>query len=202
MLDYYNIKSKAYEFIISLNATDIPIDPLKITLPNIYITSFQNYSKMTGVSISDLTLNNKFKDGYIIYYNNIKIILYDEEKYEPRKRFTLYHEIGHSILRHKQHNAENEAEANFFAAQLLIPDVIIKEIIKRGYKLTIKDIMSIFGVSDQCASIRDEYLKKYFDKHPNEYDDAILLLFNSFLNINYPDRRPRQESFFYNEDDI
>ena len=202
MMDYYYIKSKAYELIMTLNVTDIPINPLKITLPNIYIVSFQNYSSATGVSIKDLTLNNKFQDGYIIYHNNIKIILYDEEKYEPRKRFTLYHEIGHSILKHRQHNPENEAEANFFAAQLLIPDVIIKEIIKRGYSLTTKDIMNIFQVSDQCASIRDEYLKKYFDKHSNEYDDAILILFNDFLNINFPDRRPRQESFFYNEDYI
>ena len=85
---------------------------------------------------------------------------------------------------------------------MLVPDVIIKEIVKRGYKLTVKDIVSIFHVSDKCATIRDEYLKKYFDKHPNEYDDAILLLFNNFLDINFPDRRPRQETIFYNEDFI
>lgn len=200
MLDYYHVKSKAYELLISLNASDIPIDPFKIILPNICITSFQNYSKITGVSISDLTLNNKFRDGYIVYCNDIKIILYDEEKYEPRIRFTLCHEIGHSVLRHKHHNSDNEAEANFFASQLLIPDVIIKEIIKRGYKLTVKEIMNIFQVSDQCASIRDEYLKNYFEKHLNEYDDVVLLLFGDYLNANYPDKRPRQESFFYSED--
>lgn len=195
MLDYHYIKTQAYKLIISLNAKDIPIDPLKINLPHIYITSFQNYCKITGISILDLTLNNKLKDGYIVYCNNIKVILYDENKYEPRIRFTLYHEIGHSILKHKEHNADNEADANFFAAQLLIPDVIVKEIIKRGYKLTVKDISKIFQVSEPCASICDEYLQKYLYKHPNEYDEDVLQLFENFLDMNFPDINPCQQSF-------
>ena len=39
--------------------------------------------------------------------------------------------------------------------------------IKRGYKLTVKDISKIFQVSESCASICDEYLQKYLYNSPS-----------------------------------
>lgn len=43
-------------------------------------------------------------------------------------RFTLLHEFGHIVLKHNDQSENNEKEANFFAAQCIIPNALLKEI--------------------------------------------------------------------------
>lgn len=58
-----------------------------------------------------------FSNG--IYYN-------DSVKLDRRLRFSLMHELGHLILKHKDfQDQENEHEANFFASHFLAPRMLI-----------------------------------------------------------------------------
>lgn len=38
---------------------------------------------------------------------------------------TIMHEVGHIRLLHKKEDAENEAEANFFACYFYVPPVLV-----------------------------------------------------------------------------
>lgn len=76
------------------------------------------------------------QDCFIAYNNNFHV---------HRKRFTVAHEIGHSILGHTSLNDQefdlnsqdtNEVEANQFAAELLVPLNMLKKDVGSGIKST------------------------------------------------------------------
>jgi hypothetical protein len=99
------------------------------------------------------------KSGYAIYVN---------AKHAPvRRRFTIAHEIGHYVLhrsligdgiqddalyRSKLSSAV-EAEANRFAADLLMPWSLLNQTMAEG-KNTVADLAKAFEVSKSSMSIR------------------------------------------------
>lgn len=84
-----------------------------------------------------------------------------------RKRFTLAHELGHLVLEHvhmgqsSQHsNNAQEAEANAFASELLMPSDDLKAFMKQAYR-TVKQVTDRYQVSDQAAIIAVQNVKMY-----------------------------------------
>ena len=85
-------------------------------------------------------------DGRIVYGKRGKALITVNSKltYEPRKRFTIAHELGHFILGHNRKEVAHdnqasmdyyksgslEAEANQFASELLMPTSLFLECIK------------------------------------------------------------------------
>jgi Zn-dependent peptidase ImmA (M78 family) len=129
--------------------------------------------KILDSDVSGLLVSHKRIDGASFIFVN--------EKDSPvRRRFTISHEIGHFVLRHKFDNEnvhidrgfhaiprlssavsgvdEREVEANQFAASLLMPANFVNEIIQEvGLPLTenkISDIAKLFKVSEQAMTIR------------------------------------------------
>lgn len=101
-----------------------------------------------------------------------------EDDHEHRKRFTIAHEIGHYILHAEDilHYDKQEAypeevfyrasgslptsderEANFFAAELLMPEESVAKCIDKGMD-TVENLASFFNVSNQAMTIRLSYL--------------------------------------------
>lgn len=88
-------------------------------------------------------------------------ILYNKNHHVHRKRFTVAHEIGHHVLKHKvgdhQHNLtskdNDEVEANQFAAELLMPLELLKREISNGND-TAKFLALRFWVSNEAMSWR------------------------------------------------
>jgi len=74
-------------------------------------------------------------------------------------RFTLAHELGHLLLRHKSASSRKEYEeeqANIFAARLLAPMIIIRE----HDPSSAAELSDIFGMSASSANIRfNRYLE-------------------------------------------
>lgn len=97
--------------------------------------------------------------GYAIYVN--------ANHAEVRRRFTIAHEIGHYVLHDSligdgitddalyRSNLSNaiEAQANRFAADLLMPRPLIKHAIASGIN-TVKALAKHFEVSETAMSIR------------------------------------------------
>ncbi len=189
----------AYEIIIKQNCNTLPLDPLTFKIDNVILMSFQEYSEKTGISVDTLTRNGKLKDGYTMSKDGLSVIFYDAATYEPRQRFTRFHEIGHVVLNHNQQCEKNESEANFFAAQCILPNALLKEIKARGYTITKDLLVQTFNVSDQVALYRLDYLKDYPDLHKNEYDDIIVELFKSYLDSHFPSKRTRDNYDFLEE---
>lgn len=123
------------------------------------------------------------------------VICYDKEKPDTHKKFSLLHEFGHIVNNHSlvcDSNLYNtqEVETNYFTAQLLMPEQVINEFIRRGKTITIGFLVNTFGVSSVAAKKRIETLKKLSGYNRGEteriYDDIILWKFDDFINTIAP----------------
>lgn len=93
---------------------------------------------------------------------NLRIILVNKLEPEVRQRFTIAHEIGHILLGHKgisfrdpnyQQYTDlimraNEANANSFAAELLMPEILLRDVIDNSIKNLGFDSKSMFSDAD------------------------------------------------------
>lgn len=98
------------------------------------------------------------------------LIMYQENAAVVRQRFTVAHELAHIVLEHVtmdgssshwSHNAQ-EAEANAFANELLVPSKDLKEFVKPKNK-TLEDIKKRYWVSKDvatCAVLEHRLLNK------------------------------------------
>jgi len=143
------------------NIVDAPVDVFRIAGELGMQVEFEDLEEdVSGVMVCDK--------------NNIRVAI-NESHHSNRQRFTLAHEIGHSVLhmddqdrvfvdrrffRNKASSTgelKHEIEANAFAADLLMPRKMVQRYLKSHtniqdfdvYKLAIK-----FGVSEQAMTLR------------------------------------------------
>lgn len=145
-----------------------------------------------GVDISSFGSDSatifKLNEKYIIFYN--------DEKPINHVKFSILHELGHFVNDHDFQAKDSvtyhkyEVETNCFAAQLLMPEQILREIQNRGTKITHTFLQEHFGVSHQAADKRITTLAKtnieWRSRVEKEFDDIILLKYSSFLNTICP----------------
>lgn len=136
----------------------------------------------------------------IVFYN-------DKISVKERIKFSIAHELGHHVLKHdpSDHSAYStqEIEANFFAAELLMPQQIIFELVRRGADISVANLMKWFGVSKQAAQKRIETLKKINDDYRTEdeieIDKFIVNKFIFFIDSILPNR---SYSNWYDEEEL
>lgn len=126
-------------------------------------------------------------DNYIIFYN--------QEECPERVKFSILHEFGHKRNNHVfKYSSEEiygkyELEANYFAAQLLMPEQIIREFQKRGKRIDKNFLINTFGVSETAAEKRRSTLNKITwerSQKEKEYDDIILNKYITWINSIVP----------------
>ncbi|MCL2055801.1 MAG: ImmA/IrrE family metallo-endopeptidase [Oscillospiraceae bacterium] len=103
-------------------------------------------------------LTEALRDGFMLKLEGgaASAVLYDEEVRSLRRiNFTLAHELGHIYLGHGDDRAANENEANSFAAELLMPSALVREMQTRNnHPLTPEDVCAVFAISRQAAAIK------------------------------------------------
>ena len=186
--DWAKITSLAYLTLLELDIHEFPIPAKKIKCKDVIISSYQKYAKITGLPIEKITLGHELEDAFLLkgLRPDVTLILYNKEKYGPRMKHTLWHEIGHIKCGHKKHSEREEIEAHLFAAQANAPNILIKAISQRGYSINVPFLVECFGLSKEAAEKKMEYLQKYSFNHCNEYDDLVQLQFAQYLNQKYP----------------
>ena len=116
-------------------------------------------------------------------FDGLDIIFYNQDEKPERVKFSMLHEYGHRKNGHsftsdsKEIYDVAEVETNYFAAQLLMPEQILREFQKRGKRIDKEFLISTFGVSEQAALKRIETLKKMtWERNllEKQYDDIIL----------------------------
>lgn len=157
-----SIEQKAKDILLSVyeskEAISVPIDISKIT---------DKY----GFKVK----RGKFKNPDISgeYIKKSKEILVTTDDIYERQIFTVAHELGHYFLHNEKDqetfnrnqfteidsaDSKPEAESNWFAAALLMPEEIIKKYFKESVKISqsskINDLSKIFGVSHTAAYFR------------------------------------------------
>jgi Zn-dependent peptidase ImmA (M78 family) len=126
---------------------------------------------------SDSAVLMEMRGAYIIFYNESEALY--------RIRFSIMHELGHYLLGHKLNlNLEDdlygvqEIEANCFAAQVLMPEQLLRVCSKRGKTLSDDFIIRSFEVSREAAQKRRNTLAKtvyeWRSREESRYDDNIL----------------------------
>jgi len=195
------ITLSAYKTLGELKLREFPIPADKIKCKGVKIASYQKYSKLTDCSIQEITCGNELKDAFLLkgLRPGLTLILYNDEANNRRMKHTLWHEIGHIKCGHKQHGPQEEIEAHFFASQANAPNALIKEIARRGYSITTSFLMSCFGLSQEAASKKTDYLKRYPFSHSNEYDEILLAQFSNFINVKYPLKAKKAHDDYYDE---
>lgn len=134
---------------------------------------------------SESAIIQELEGAFIIFYNQ------NEPNY--RVRFSIMHEYAHYILGHKMNLSENdnlyhtqELEANCFAAQLLMPEQLLRECSKRGKTLSKQFIQNSFDVSDDAADKRIKTLAnttyEWRSREEKEFDDIIILKYSQKLD--------------------
>ena len=117
-------------------------------------------------------------------YQGKKIIFYDDTKPITHINFSILHESGHDELGHVMCKEQNdlykkqEVEANAYAAQILMPEQLLRYLQHQGIKITISFLVNNFGVSEQAAEKRIKTLansvEEWRSRAEKEYDDIIL----------------------------
>ncbi len=145
-------------------------------------------AKKYGVEMTDFGSES----AIIMRLQGKSIIFYDETKPETHTRFSILHELGHEVNRHDFTKKDDETyhryevETNYFAAQLLMPEQLIRELQRRGVRITRYFLQPTFGVSEQAAGKRLDTLARtnveWRSRAEKEFDDIILLRHADFLN--------------------
>lgn len=133
------------------------------------------------------------EDAVITEKEGKYILFYRKTINQHRMRWSIGHESGHYYLGHnldfkslsEEQYRVQEIEADFFVAQVLMPDQIIWELVKRGETPNREKLIRWFDVSDRAAEKRMETLNRqseYRDYYLNKDDNkSIMLKFNSFI---------------------
>lgn len=151
---YLLCKELANELLLKQDKTSLRIDISNLKRDKtIFIYTFDDYIKEIKTNLDCYE-----KEGCTIKYKDSSVILYKPYLNNVgRERWTVCHEMGHIYLRHKEDNRGNELEADWFAASILMPEIILLAMTAR-IQLTEKFISSTFGVSLEAASIRLQYI--------------------------------------------
>lgn len=109
----------------------------------IIIDTFSSYERRTGASLPDGA------EGVTLSLPTASIILYDDGvKNVGRRNWTIAHELGHVLLGHCEVSKSNEREADAFAAELLMPEVVIRYLDEReGEPITPETMTNYFSAS-------------------------------------------------------
>lgn len=177
---YYNVRNNAWEFLIKNNVREYPLNLNKILKQNNwYLVNYQNYCNHRKINI--IQLISKYPDAFTIQdMNNNFLICFNEKNNKQRIRFSIAHEIGHIVLGHLYKNEKLEKEANMFAARILMPMLLIKEL-----KITIsKELAKLCDVSIEAANFRLKRFNKIKERkmfYTKPREKKLLLQLKPFI---------------------
>ncbi len=110
-----------------------------------------------------VTYTNLYKiQGMFLYWNRQRCIILDENISDDiTMRTVMAHELGHAVLHKKgicyyvggitlNLKDKNEIEANTFAAELLIPDSVIKD----NADMTIEQLSALSGINKKLFEFK------------------------------------------------
>lgn len=176
---YYNVRNNAWDFLIKNNITKYPLDLREIALKNNWnIWSFKKYCEVRKMNYNDLI--KKYPDGFTEIIDDKIFICYNQQNNKQRNRFTICHEIGHIVLKHLYKGQKLEKEANMFAARILMPMLLIKEL----DITTPEELVKICDVSIDAAKYRLNRFQEIKGRerfYTNPKEQSLYLQLKSFI---------------------
>lgn len=113
-----------------------------------------------GVKVIEVEADEKF-DGSCVTDFGIPIIILNRRITSERKRLTLFHELGHLILRFAE-GLNIEGLCNVFANEVLLPSHVLKQLLGERRKnislVELKDIQRKYGISADAIMVKAKQL--------------------------------------------
>lgn len=151
---------------ISKKVSDL-LDKYQIDKP---VVNIFKIAENEGINLKFVKMPETLKDVAGFFDAASKSIFVNNEDSPNRQVFTVAHELGHYILEHRpdqygvlyrrqifsMEQAPAEKEANYFAANLLVPKKMLFDIMEK-YNLNDKDddiLAPLFGVSKEMMGYR------------------------------------------------
>lgn len=167
------IKKMVLDVLKEHGITEMPVDLLKIIRQH---KNWQVYSttRALAAGIINHKTNAKY-EGETVYAEGIYYIVYNDQHPVTKQRWTIAHEIAHIYLKTiDQRGRVEEAEANYFAKQLLEPMAVLVDM----NAVTVEQIMRASKLSREAAQNRMNDLKRhqaYKAKYGLTNDDIAFL---------------------------
>lgn len=191
--------ARAVSALIETNYIDefpLPIKEIIENDSNVELFTFKEFCNMTGYSLNELQTYGGSDEAFHIKKGKKFAIIYNENVYDRRLRFTLAHEYGHYIMEHEGmgyrntpifHDAQRthieEYEANSFASCLLFP---LNVRYKYRDVLTADDAADLFKISYQAAKVAldilDQHMDSGLEEHISMFEHRYMETYMSFLD--------------------
>lgn len=182
--------SKANEILVKSNVISAFLFSTTNLVKELSKKKCKTYKKALDYGI-DISIFGS-ESATIFEFKNRYIIFYDDSKPKTHINYSILHELGHFLLGHifnisdKELYSKYEIESNFFVAQLLMPEQVLRELMKRGIKITKEFLMEHFSVSEIAAKKRIDTLSRtnleWRSGQEKEFDDIILFKFKNFID--------------------
>lgn len=184
MIRYKFINNQVLEIYRQMPKVVFPLDIKSVIkyIPNCRYMSYQEFARLNGCSTDKVIQLCESKSGCTHYdiTQNRYLILCNQSTNENnnlgRQRWTCGHEIGHVICNHLTISAyekpsENsllqitdsayEAEADYFAATILSPFPLYKELNINS----VLNVQDVFGLSSEASLYRYKQYLKWKENH-------------------------------------
>ncbi len=184
--DFRRCEAAAKQLLLQQTLTSAWIDVRALQFDKtVLFDSFQHYCELTGMSPG--TGPASLRDGCTLIRGTTHLVLYhDGERKRDRLNFTLAHEVGHIYLGHRTDGDIQEVEANFFAAELLMPESVVRYMIRRNHGARAEDLHEWFYVTLTAAQKRLQTLRRKGGFSPTAADREILRRFLPYLSADDP----------------
>lgn len=145
-------KKLAVKLLLRQNICSIDTDLFRLDCRgHIIIDSVQHYAQSVHRDPRDF-IGEGIAECVVFPRRGRHLILYNDWILSSaRKRWSIAHEIGHICCCHTEDGPEQETQANDFAAELLMPQIVLREAISAGLISNAQDAASLFRVSLQAA---------------------------------------------------
>lgn len=194
--DFSKAYSNANKILVNSRViSTFPFSPIQLVKEQTpYVCRTYSKAKKYGVNMRDFGSES----AVVMSMGERTIIFYDETKPMTHVGFSILHEAGHPINGHDFHKKDEETygryevETNYFAAQLLMPEQLLRELQSRGVRITVPFLLTNFAVSEPAAQRRINTLTRtvaeWRSKSEREFDDIILMKYAEFLDNICPKR--------------
>lgn len=171
----------------NINSLSVDVQSLRYD-KRIIFDSIQNYCAIVNEDISKFDIKDILQDGCTLIADDVYIVLYNDDVSllsPERLNWTLAHEVGHIYLGHTQNGRKEEIEAHWFAAQLLMPEYVIRHMKQRFGFINIEDLIACFNVSIDAAinRLRSIARKRTRELLPDE--EKVLARYMPFIDDYY-----------------
>ncbi len=171
---YEQIKESVVATFEKYKVNELPIDCFTLAKQMGYIVV--PFSKLDDEQLRAI----RFCEGEAIMFiiDELKYIYYNDiDNNKTRQRFSIFHEIGHFVLGHKEESELARLEANFFACYAIAP----LPLVWKTNSNSIPKICKKFNVSFECATkiiYNFENWQRITKNKLNDYEERLLKLFN------------------------